>query len=508
MGRDGAEGLRGVVRASTIVDTSSARTTSPPRYCLVPEREHSLGDDVIAFADRAGIPLDDHQRLIIDAMMGVNPEGGWAAPEVAIVEPRQNGKSSCCVLRALWGLFEAGEHHILFSGHMWGATHEQFLFAADIVRASAELSDRVKIRYSASDLGFTVKATGARLRFVTRSRQASRGAAADCILFDEAGWLAEATHSALLPTLSARSGGGKCQIIYAGTAVDQTRHPDGLVLANIRRRGIAGDDPRLCYFEWSAEVLDDEGNELMPDRVPDDVATDPDVQRSANPAIPSRITLEHVAWECTALDRRSFSTERLGIGDWPSADGHDSGPINLEDWAALEDPASRITGPICVGFDVGPSKTTSIAIAGLRDDRLVHVEVVDHRLNTTELVDRLVRLVNERDPWLVAVDAFGVAGTVVGQLEAEGVNVHRVSGAEHAEAVGLFMEEVTEQTLRHLGSSELLNAIRGAKLRNMGDAHLWSRRHATVDVSPLVASSLAVWAARGMPDDTDIVQIF
>ena len=43
----------------------------------------------------------------------------------------------------------------------------------------------------------------------------------------------------------------------------------------------------------------------------------------ANPAIPARIALSHVEWECRALDRRGFSTERLGVGDWPAEDGHD-----------------------------------------------------------------------------------------------------------------------------------------------------------------------------------------
>jgi hypothetical protein len=89
------------------------------------------------------------------------------------------------------------------------------------------------------------------------------------------------------------------------------------------------------------------------------------------------------------------------------------------------------------------------------------------------------------------------------------VNVHRVTGAEHAEAVGLFMEEVVEGALRHLGSAELLDAVRGAKLRSMGDANLWPRRHATVDISPLVAASLAVWATRGMPEGAgDVPVIF
>ena len=485
------------------------KTSVGPRFMLVPDRARSLGPDAVAFAGRVGIPLDEHQALILDSMLGVRADGSWASTENAIIEPRQNGKSSCLLVRCLFGLFELGERHILYSGHMWGAVNEMFLFAADVVKSSPELEARgVKIRYSASDLGFTL-ATGARLRFVTRSRQASRGAAGDLIVFDEAGWLDEATHSALLPTLSARSASGKVQVFYAGSAVDQLRHPDGVTLSRIRRRGFAGEDKRLAYAEWSAAVLDDEGLEVAPDRVPDEVAADPAVQRSANPAIPGRISLEHVAWELAALDRRSFAVERLGVGDWPDPDTVDAGPIDLEVWARLEDASSRIVGPICVGFDVSPERKTSVAVAGLRDDGLVQVEISDFRLSLSELVDRVDQLSGDRDPWKIVADPFGVASNVTGQLEERGVDVHRVTGGEHAEAVGLFLDEVNEETLRHLGSGELLDAIRGAKLRNVGDAVLWSRRSAAVDVSPLVAASLAVWAARGMPDDSyPAVQIF
>jgi hypothetical protein len=484
-------------------------STPPPRFCLIPERVSSLGPASVAFAERVGIPLDEHQRLILDAMMGVDAEGGWTSPENCVIEPRQNGKTSCLIVRCLYGLFELGEKHILFAGNMWSATHEAFLLAADVVQSNPELADLCKVRYSASDLGFTLRDGGARLRFVTRSRQAARGAAGDLIIFDEAGWLDEATHNALLPTLSARSAGGKVQVFYAGTAVDQTRHPDGVVLASIRRRGIRGDDPRLCFLEWSAEVLDEDGNELPPDRVPDEVASDPKVQRGCNPAMGARIAESHVDWEFRALDRRGFATERLGVGDWPAEDGLGGGPIDVEQWRSLEDPDSQITGPIVVGFDVGPKQQSSICVAGRRDDGLVHLECTDHRLSTGELVERLQQHLNERETRTVIVDAFGVAGAVVTQLEERGVDVHRVSGAEHAEAVGVLMEEVTEETLRHLGSLELLDAVRGAKLRSMGDAHLWSRRHATVDISPLVAGSLAVWGARGMPEhDPDWWRIY
>jgi hypothetical protein len=199
--------------------------------------------------------------------------------------------------------------------------------------------------------------------------------------------------------------------------------------------------------------------------------------------------------------------ERLGIGDWPD-DGFDPGPIDPEAWAALEDADSRIASPVCIAFDVAPDRQSSVAIAGLRADGIAHVEITDRGLSTGELAARLVQLDQEHDPWLIVADGFGVAGAVIAQLEAESVTVHRVTGGEHAEAVGLLMEEVNEATLRHLGSQELADAVKGAKLRPVGDAHLWSRRQATVDISPLVAASLAVWSARGMPDDANDIRIY
>ena len=115
-----------------------------------------------------------------------------------------------------------------------------------------------------------------------------------------------------------------------------------------------------------------------------------------------------------------------------------------------------------------------------------------------------MRLTTDRDPWKIIVDAFGVAGQVVTQLEEQGVEVHRVSGGEHAEAVGVLMEEVTEETLRHLGSSELLDAVRGREAAVDGRrlpvvAQARQRRH--LAAGRRVARDVG---ARGMPEDTDM----
>ena len=39
----------------------------------------------------------------------------------------------------------------------------------------------------------------------------------------------------------------------------------------------------------------------------------------------------------------------------------------------------------------------------------------------------MVQLANGGDPWKIIVDAFGVAGQIVAQLEEQGVEVHRVT---------------------------------------------------------------------------------
>jgi hypothetical protein len=49
--------------------------------------------------------------------------------------------------------------------------------------------------------------------------------------------------------------------MFYSSAVDQTRHPDGLVAARLRQRGIAGEDG-LAFVEYSAAVPDDEGREF------------------------------------------------------------------------------------------------------------------------------------------------------------------------------------------------------------------------------------------------------
>ena len=81
------------------------------------------------------------------------------------------------------------------------------------------------------------------------------------------------------------------------------------------------------------------------------------------------------------------------------------------------------------------------------------------------------------------------------EFEARGVSVTTVNAAEHAQACGALVDAIEGGTVKHLGQPGLDAAVRGASKRTLGDAWAWSRRSSTMDISPLVACTLALWAS-------------
>lgn len=94
----------------------------------------------------------------------------------------------------------------------------------------------------------------------------------------------------------------------------------------------------------------------------------------------------------------------------------------------------------------------------------------------------------------MVVDAAGQAGSLISELEFAGIEVLQPSARDAAQACGQFFQAVTDsQTLRHLGDPVLSKALAGAQSRPLSDAWAWARKAASVDISPLVAVTLAAW---------------
>jgi hypothetical protein len=366
--------------------------------------------------------------------------------------------------------------------------------------ANEELSRKVKqIRRSHGQEGIYML-DGRRLRFVTRTRSGLRGfAGVDFMSLDEAMIINAASHASMMPTLRASQAPHGPQLVYTGSAVDQEVHEHGLVWARIRERGLAGDDESLGYIEYS---LDAE----HPDDVSDEQAEDEASWFAANPSLGVLITTDHMRREQRSMDPRGFAVELLGVGDWPSTDGGSDVLIGSEAWAAVLDPEAVMVDPVCLSFDVSPERHSTIAASG-RDERgNMLVEVVASNHGTGWLTDRLTELYRRHEIQEIVCDGYGPAAAVARKADEAGIKVRLLDSGDYGIACGMFVDHVGERTLRHLGQLELDSAIRGAKARPLVDRWAWSRTKSTVNISPLVAATLALFSA--VENDVGTVEVY
>lgn len=461
-----------------------------PRSLWIPEFSSSAGEEFIECAALAGLELDPWQAFVLLNSLGERPDGKWAAFEVGVEVSRQNGKGAILEARELGGLFVLGERLIVHSAHQFDTSLEAFRRLLELIESTPDFDRRVKrVSRSHGEEGIELKG-GQRVRFRTRTKGGGRGFSGDCLILDEAMILPESAHGALLPTLSARP---NPQVWYTGSAVDQEVHEHGVVFSRVRKRGLKGGDPALAWFGWGDErELDD------PDLDLEAIATDPEAWAAGNPGLGIRINPEYVEKEQRSMDARTFAVERLGIGDWPEPDDEGDQVIPLEVWKQRADPQSSVENPVTFAFDVTPGRDrAAIGVAGRRKDGLHHVEVVEHRRGTGWVAQRLLELVTDHDAGEVICDGASPAASLVPDIEALGVKVKVVNAKEHAQACGRIYDAVDQDQLRHRDTAELATAIKGAVKRALGEAWAWSRKSSAVDISPLVAVTLALWGAAG-----------
>ena len=390
-------------------------------------------------------------------------------------------------LRELAGIFLLDEVFITHSSQQMDTSLDHMRRLVDDLEEgglTSELLDRGGIMTGNGRESLRFK-SGQTIRFRTRSRTGGRGLTGTPIVLDEAMFIAEYQHSVLIPMMTTLN---RPQVIYAGSAPDQHVHEHAVVWAKLREEALRGDNPRMAYFEWSADYgsLED---------VPDEL--DMGQAAKANPALGIRITEQYVRDEWRALDQRGRAVERLGVGDYPRTDFVQQTVIDLDAWSALGDQESVLVDPVWVAFDVSPDRTAAVAVAGFRHDGRLHVEIAKTRSGTSWLPGYLSAMVDRHDPAEVVCDGVGPVASVLGAIVEAGVPVRTVTAAEHGAACGKFVDLVREDGVRHLEQPSLSNAIRGAVTRPMNDVWLWSRKNSSGRHQPIGGGDAGSrWCAR------------
>lgn len=461
-----------------------------PRLRSVPDYASSAGEEAIELCSLAGLELDLWEQLVLMDMLGERPDGKWACYEFGLVVPRQNGKGSCLEARELAGLFLLGEGLLIHSAHEQATSSEHFRRLLNLIEGVPEFDSRVlKAVRGKGQEGIELRG-GQRIFFKTRTQDGGRGLTGDFVALDEAMKLRQATMSALVPTMAARSLVGNPQIVYAGSAVDEEKDEHGLVLARVRERALGGDGGRLGYHEYSCEGDD-------PSAVPGEVAGSPEAWAQANPGLGIRISPEYIADERGALDPRSFAVERLGVGAWPDTSEDAGRVIAANLWAALVDPASRIESAHCFAFDVNPGQAwATLSAAGIRGDGLYHVGVVEHKKDIGWLVDSSKVWLERYPEARLVVDPRIDLANLLKELSEAGIQIVPTSPGDYKDACGGFLQAVIDKRLRYMPPQpELDAAISGATTQPLLDAWKWSRKSGAL-ITPLVSCTLALWGAR------------
>lgn len=439
------------------------------------------GDKAVKLSGRVGKRSMPWQKRMLFAILRTNVDGTWTHSDVVLIVPRQNGKTLIIVLRILFGLFVLNER-IVYTAQRWKSAEDAYKRLWAIIRVRRSLMRRVTRHTLSQGNGELELESGGKVLFCTRSADAGRGFdEVDLIVYDEAYNLTEAETSALNPTQMASA---NPQTIYTSSPVNKDIHPNGDVLAGLRKQGLAR-AVAMLFAEY-----------LAPAHMPRDAE---ETWQYANPSYGviqnSAKMLKLLRTATTAKGRKSFDVEMLGRGDYPVAVEDIPALIPAEMWSAMAGPAAvELTGPIAVAVDMTPDReTVSVAAAIWTTDGRVHVEIGYHDAAGPGVVPYLVAVIGRMDPCVLVIDKASPAASMIADLLAAGVEATVTGTPELAQATGDFYDKSRAGLLHHTGDPVLAEAVEGAVKRDMqGGGWAWDRKGEN-DISPVVAATLARW---------------
>lgn len=262
-----------------------------PSVQIAPNYDQSDGADAERILRTGKLILDPWQSNILMDWMAITPWGKWISKTCGGSVPRQNGKTGLLEGRAEAGMLLYNEQ-VIYTAHLQKTATETF-------EEMASFFDTPKLRKYIKDIKTAlgreqiILTSGARVKYLARTRNGGRGQHGDLLIFDEAQELSIDAQASFIPAISASL---NPQVIYAGTPPDPTA--DGTVFRSIRDKARAGETRSTAWFEFSVEEIGD--------------VTDRTRWAETNPALGFRILESTIEAELEQMAADTFARERLG----------------------------------------------------------------------------------------------------------------------------------------------------------------------------------------------------
>lgn len=506
------------------------RIYTPPLRELTPDT--SLGFSVIQFAETIlMLTLLPWQKWLLIHMLELLPDNSLRFRTVVVLVARQNGKSTLSQVLGLWFMYVYGIALVLGTAQDLDTAEEVWEGAVNLAMEvdeednpiRPELFDLVDKVVQVNGKKALVLKTKKRWKVKAANRRAGRGLSGDVIFLDELrehqswdawGSITKTTIARAFALILCMSNAGDSTSIVLRhlrkLAHDALGDPDGIVAAD--ENDLYAEEPT----EEELEEFDDDAAELLEDDEtlgifewsarPDRGVHDRDGWCEANPSLGYTIQERTLASAAKTDPEWVFRTECMC--QWPG--GTLSGPFPPMSWEAgrwapdrPSDIPPKIVGKVkaCVTMS-HDRKTTSIVLAGYREDGLPQVEVATQRAGTAWVKGWFTedRPSRKRIECITGLKA-GPEGALLKELEEAGLPVHPWAGEDVPGWTGLFYdlvkvgdldEDDKPAGLRHLPQPALDVAAGNAVTKPSGLRFVWDPARSSVDISTLVGATGAV----------------
>lgn len=458
----------------------------------------TLGPKVGKVMTALGYPPLPWQRYVLDVALELDPVTRIPAyREVGLSVPRQQGKTQQLLGVMVHRCMAWQRQNVVYAAqdrnHARQRLEDEFVPTLDM----SKLAGRYRTRMTNGNEAVLWTKTRSKLAITSNTEKAGHGPPLDLGVIDEAfahkdDRLEQAFSPAMLTRALAQLWWASAGGTEASVWLNAKRELGRQLIEELWKTGV---HPATAYFEWFA-----------PDELPRD---DPATWRMAMPALGHTVTeavvrseLEKAANDPSGFDRAYLNRTRKAV---PPPDPN----IPKAMWPGLIDPASQAAEDLALALDVSPRRDwASIGVASQRPDGRMHVELVDRRPGTAWVVPALVRLCDLWDPVAVGIDVptQSPAGSLLDELAEAGIrppedperpargDLMIFKLGDVTAACGQLADEMRREVLVHLDQVPLTAAVNGARTRPLGDAWAWHRRSAQIDISPLVAITLARYA--------------
>lgn len=455
------------------------------------ESRPTFGAQAAKFAAALNTPLMDWQRYVLDVALEYDPNTGQPCyRNIVVTVPRQNGKTTLLLVLFLVRALAHDRQSIVYTAQNRNEAKKKFV--NEWIPMLLETNFKNYFETTQANGNEAMKfMNGSLLSLAATTEKSGHGNVIHLGVCDEAFALPDARmEQAFVPAMVTKRDAQFWVVSTAGTYA-KSPYLWGKV-QNGRQLVEDGARDGTAYFEWSADENADPSSE--------------ETWRSCMPALGHTIDMDIIRTIYNSdMDLSEF--RRAFLNQWVAAPTEPV--ISLERWNELVTDDVRTTESWALAFDVAEDRSySSIAACWKRADGKFQVVLIDTRPGTSWLAPRLADIWHNSRPVGIWLDRSGPAGSVLSDLQNLNVPlVNDVPVSDLAKACGQIYDACIDGTIVHRDDPVLSATLDGAVKRPVSDAWVWSRRTSAIDISPIVAITMAHFGAKAMSRTPQVFSI-